>query len=222
MFRITKNWYELLKPEFDKDYYKSLTAFLEDEYNTQNIFPKAEQVFNSLNFVKYTDVKVVIIGQDPYHGLNQAHGLCFSVQKGVDVPPSLKNIYKELKQDLNCTIPQHGNLEKWARQGVLMLNAVLTVRSGMANSHRLKGWENFTSAIMDVLNKRNEPIVFMLWGANARQVGKNIDTNKHFVLYAPHPSPLSAYNGFFGCKHFSKANEILTSLNRQPIDWQID
>ncbi|MCK9575894.1 MAG: uracil-DNA glycosylase [Clostridia bacterium] len=222
MFTITKNWYEILKPEFDKPYYKCLADFLQQEYYSQTIYPKPEQVFNALNYVKYANVKVVIIGQDPYHGLNQAHGLCFSVQKGVDIPPSLQNIYKELKSDLNCIVPKHGNLEKWAKQGVLMLNSVLTVRSGQANSHRLKGWENFTSAIMNVLNQRVEPIIFMLWGANAKEIGKNIDTSKHFVLYAPHPSPLSAYNGFFGCKHFSKANEILKNLNKEPIDWQID
>ena len=223
MFILAKNWFELLKDEFEKDYYKNLTRKLETEYNTYKIYPPAEQVFSAFNMVKYDDVKVVIIGQDPYHEPNQAHGLCFSVQDGVEVPRSLCNIYKELADDCGCTIPKRGNLTKWAKQGVLLLNSVLTVRAGCANSHRNFGWEIFIAKILDLLNKREKPIIFLLWGNNAKEVGKMIDENKHFVLKAAHPSPLSANNGFFGCKHFSKANKIIEEvLHEKPIDWQIE
>lgn len=223
MFIIKKNWYELLKEDFEKPYYKELESWLKTEYNTKTIYPKPENVFNALNLVKYTDVKVVIIGQDPYHNPKQAHGLSFSVEEDINIPPSLQNIFKELKSDLNCYIPNNGNLTKWAKQGVLLLNAVLTVQENMANSHKGKGWEKITSKIIQLLNEREDPVIFMLWGGSAKAIGKNIDTNKHYVLTSVHPSPLSAnQGGWFGCKHFSKANEILISLNKEPIDWQIE
>ena len=219
--KISKSWYEILNPEFEKQYYKDLQKFLVDEYSHYTIYPEPDNVFNALNLVPYDKVRVVIIGQDPYHAPKQAHGLSFSVQKGVDIPPSLQNIYKEIHNDLGYPIPKSGDLTQWAKQGVLLLNSVLTVRAGNANSHRGKGWEQFTSAIIDKLNQRNEPIIFILWGNNAKEFAKNIDTTKHFILTAPHPSPLSAYSGFFGCKHFSKCNEFLKSINQQPIDWHI-
>ena len=182
----------------------------------------SKNIFNALNLVKFDDVKVVIIGQDPYHGPKQAHGLCFSVQAGVDLPPSLKNIYKEITNDLRIPMSDtSGDLTSWARQGVLLLNSVLTVRAGLANSHKNKGWENLTSAIIDKLNQRDKPLVFILWGNNAKEVAKSVDTSKHFILTAPHPSPLSAYAGFFGCKHFSKTNELLRAIGQKEIDWQI-
>lgn len=222
MFPITKNWYELLRDRFDSKAFSDLQQKLDKEYSSQTIYPKPENVFNALNLVKYTDVKVVIIGQDPYHGPNQAHGLCFSVENDVAVPPSLQNIYKELRDDLGCYIPTHGNLTTWAKQGVLLLNSVLTVRSGMANSHKGWGWEKITSRVIELLNQREDPIVFLLWGASAKEIGKNIDTSRHYVLTAVHPSPMSAMQGgWFGCKHFSKANAILCKLGKQPIDWQI-
>ena len=220
--KIAKSWYELLKPEFEKEYYKQLQKFLTDEYKHYTIYPETQNVFNALNLVPFDKVKVVIIGQDPYHGPKQAHGLCFSVQHGVAIPPSLENIFKELHSDLGCTIPKNGDLTKWAKQGVLLLNSVLTVRAGQANSHKGKGWEQLTTAIIEKLNSSNHPIVFLLWGANAKEVGKIVDTTKHFVLTAPHPSPLSAYSGFFGCKHFSKTNEFLRSVGLELIDWQIE
>lgn len=223
MFILAKNWFELLKDEFEKDYYKHLTEVLEKEYRQYKIYPPAEQVFSALNMVKYDDVKVVIIGQDPYHEPNQAHGLCFSVQDGVEIPRSLCNIYKELQDDCGCYIPKTGNLTKWAKQGVLLLNSVLTVRAGCANSHRNFGWERFVSRILELLNAREKPIIFMLWGNNAKEFASMIDESKHFVLKSAHPSPLSAHYGFFGCKHFSKANKILTEiLHEKPIDWQIE
>jgi len=221
MFILAKNWFELLKDEFQKDYYSSLTNTLEQEYKRYKIFPPAEQVFSALNLVKYDDVKVVIIGQDPYHEQGQAHGLCFSVQKGIEIPRSLNNIFKELQDDCGCTPPKDGDLTKWAKQGVLLLNSVLTVRSGCANSHKNLGWENFVAKILELLNKREKPIVFLLWGNNAKEVAKNIDETKHFVLKCAHPSPLSASSGFFGCKHFSKTNKILESIGETPIDWQL-
>ncbi|MBO7219060.1 MAG: uracil-DNA glycosylase [Clostridia bacterium] len=223
MFIIKKNWYELLKEDFEKPFYKELEQWLKTEYNTKTIYPKPENVFNALNLVKFNDVKVVIIGQDPYHNPKQAHGLSFSVEEDINIPPSLQNIFKELKSDLNCYIPNNGNLTKWAKQGVLLLNAVLTVQENMANSHKGKGWEKITSKIISLLNEREDPVIFMLWGGSAKALGKNIDTNKHYVLTAVHPSPLSAnQGGWFGCKHFSKANDILKNLNKEPIDWQID
>ena len=222
MFKIRKSWYDLLKGEFDKDYYKRLTQFLTQEYQNYTVYPKPENVFNALNFVPYDKVKVVIIGQDPYHEPNQANGLCFSVQQDVEIPRSLQNIYKELQSDLGCTIPTHGDLTKWAEQGVLLLNSVLTVRRGQANSHKGMGWEQLVAKVIELLNERQDPVIFLLWGNNAKALAENIDTSHHYVLTAAHPSPLSASYGFFGCKHFSKTNEILKSLGKEPIDWQID
>ena len=223
MFPITKNWYNLLKDDFESDSYIRLSKWLDEEYNKYTIYPKPENVFNALNLVKYNDVKVVIIGQDPYHGPNQAHGLSFSVEKDVKIPPSLQNIYKELHDDVGCYIPNNGNLTKWAKQGVLMLNAVLTVRAGNPNSHKDKGWEQITSKIVKLLNDRDDPVIFLLWGGNAKAFAKYIDTNKHYVFTASHPSPMSAnQGGWFGCRHFSKTNDVLRKLGKAPIDWQIE
>lgn len=223
MFVIAKNWFEKLNDEFKRPYYENLTKFLEHEYKSKTIYPKPENVFNALNKVKYEDVKVVIIGQDPYHGPNQAHGLSFSVEKDVNTPPSLKNIYKEIQSDIGCYIPNHGNLTKWANQGVLMLNAVLTVEAGKPNSHKGKGWEEFTGKVIELLNEREKPVVFLLWGANAKAVGKKITNPNHYILTSSHPSPMSAnQGGWFGCKHFSKTNEILASIGEKEIDWQIE
>ncbi len=220
MFYITKNWYEILKDEFGKDYFSRLQNFLSQEYSSKTIFPEPKNVFNALNLTKFDDVKVVIIGQDPYIGDGQAHGLCFSVEK-VAPPPSLVNIYKELHSDIGCTIPSTGNLTKWAKQGVLLLNSVLTVERGKSYSHRNQGWEQFTHTIIEKLAKRTTPIVFLLWGSGAKSIVKDVDLSHHHVLQAAHPSPLSAYNGFFGCKHFSKTNELLIQDGLTPIDWQI-
>lgn len=219
MIRITKNWAELLKDEFGKPYFKDLQKFLEEEYSRYDIYPKMENIFNALNFVKYEDVKVVIIGQDPYHEPNQAHGLAFSVQDGVPLPPSLQNIYKEIEDDLGITCEKSGDLSRWAKQGVLLLNTSLTVRRGQANSHRGKGWETFTNEIIKLLSQREKPLVFILWGSNAQSFAPEI-APQHLVLKAPHPSPLSAYRGFFGCKHFSKANNFLIEHGQSPIDWR--
>lgn len=221
MIKIAKSWFQILKPEFEKENYKNLEKFLGEEYKKYTIYPAMENIFSALNYVPYDKVKVVIIGQDPYHEPKQAMGLCFSVSKEVDIPPSLVNIYKEINSDLGLPVPTHGDLTDWARQGVLLLNSVLTVRKGMANSHKNKGWEQITSKIVEELNKREKPVVFLLWGRNAKEVGQNIDTKKHYVLTAPHPSPLSAYSGFFGCKHFSKANAFLKQIGETEIDWQI-
>lgn len=219
MIRITKNWLELLQSEFEKPYFKELQNFLNEEYSRYTIYPKMENIFNALNAVKYNDVKVVIIGQDPYHEPNQAHGLAFSVEEGVNLPPSLVNIYKEIEDDLGIKCEQSGNLSRWAKQGVLLLNTSLTVRRGQANSHRGKGWEVFTNEIIKLLSARTEPMVFILWGSNA-QAFAPIIAKHHLVLKAPHPSPLSAYRGFFGCKHFSKTNDFLTKCGKEPIDWK--
>lgn len=219
MIRITKNWSELLKNEFEKPYFQELQKFLEKEYSTHTIYPAMENIFNALNFVKYEDVKVVIIGQDPYHEPNQAHGLAFSVQDGIEIPPSLVNIYKEIETDIGITCLKTGNLSRWAKQGVLLLNTSLTVRRGQANSHKDKGWEIFTNEIIKILSKREDPIVFILWGSNAQRFESEI-AKQHFILKSPHPSPLSAYRGFFGCKHFSKTNNFLIDHNKTPIDWQ--
>ncbi len=221
MIRIAKNWFEILKDEFDSENYKNLEKFLGNEYKNYTIYPVAEDIFNAINLVPYKNVKVVIIGQDPYHEPEQAMGLSFSVPKTTPIPPSLANIYTEIHNDVGCPIPTHGDLTSWAKQGVLLLNSVLTVRRGQANSHKNKGWEQITQKIIEKLNEREEPIVFMLWGNNAKQIGENIDKTKHLVLTAAHPSPLSAYNGFFGCKHFSKANKFLEEHNIEPIDWNI-
>ncbi|MCL2540174.1 MAG: uracil-DNA glycosylase [Firmicutes bacterium] len=222
MFKITRNWYELLQPEFNKDYYKSLSAYLGREYSGYTIYPKPEQVFNALNHVKYSDVKVVIIGQDPYHQPGQAHGLCFSVLDPTPPPPSLVNIFKELESDLGLVPPASGNLTHWARQGVLLLNSVLSVRESNANSHKDKGWEQLTGAIVSLLNQRNDPIVFLLWGRYAKKIGEAVTNPIHKCLYAPHPSPLSAHNGWFGCKHFSKTNEILKTWGKTEINWNLN
>ena len=220
MFKISKSWYELLKPEFEKEYFKNLQKFLTVEYNTQTVYPTADNVFAALNLTKYDDVKVVIIGQDPYINKGQAHGLCFSVETSA-LPPSLVNIYKELNTDCSCKISTSGNLTKWARQGVLLLNSVLTVREGASFSHKGQGWEILTHKIIELLAKREDPIVFLVWGAGAKKILADIDLSRHCVLYAAHPSPLSAGSGFFGCRHFSKANEFLKSHGKTPIDWEI-
>mgnify|MGYP002539799832 FL=1 len=219
---FANDWQELLAPEFAKDYYHSLRSFLVQEYRTQTIYPDMHEIFSTLQCTAYKDVKAVILGQDPYHGPGQAHGFSFSVKPGIDIPPSLANIYKELRSDCGCRIPRSGYLKKWVDQGVLMLNAVLTVRAGMPNSHRGKGWEFFTDHIISLLNDREDPVVFLLWGRNAREKKSLITNPRHLVLEAAHPSPLSAYNGFFGCRHFSKTNEFLIRNGKEPIDWQIE
>ncbi len=222
MVNLGNSWDELLKDEFKKDYYLKLRQFLKQEYSTQTIYPHMNNIFNALKYTAYEDVKAVILGQDPYHGEGQAHGLCFSVQKGIVPPPSLKNMFKELNSDLGIAEPNHGELTNWAKQGVLMLNTVLTVRKGMANSHRGMGWEIFTDKVIELLNNREKPIVFLLWGSPARAKKKLITNPNHFILETVHPSPLSAYNGFFGCRHFSKTNEILKSIGSSEIDWRLD
>ncbi len=222
MFKLNNDWASLLEEEMHKDYFKQLEEFLKEEYANQTIYPPQTDVLNALNYTSYQNARVVILGQDPYHGFGQAHGLCFSVKKGVNPPPSLKNIYKELQNDLNCTIPSHGELTKWAKQGVLMLNTVLTVREGKPNSHAKKGWETFTDCIIRKMNEKESPVVFLLWGRHAQQKAEFITNSKHLVLMCAHPSPFSARNGFFGCQHFSKTNEFLTQHQLKPIDWQID
>lgn len=221
MVNIGNHWDKILDGEFDKDYYRMLREFLKKEYSTQTIYPSMYDIFNALKATAYEDVKVVILGQDPYHGPGQAHGMCFSVQKGITPPPSLVNIFKELHDDIGCTEPPHGCLQSWADQGVLLLNTVLTVRAGQANSHKGMGWEIFTDNVIRKLNEREKPMVFLLWGSNAQTKTSYITNPAHLILKAPHPSPLSAYRGFFGCRHFSKANEFLTANGMEPIDWQI-
>ena len=223
MSEILKNdWKNYLNTEFEKDYYLKLREFLKNEYISKVIYPNMYDLFNALHFTSYEDTKVVILGQDPYHGPKQAHGLSFSVNPGVKTPPSLVNIYKELHDDLGCYIPNNGYLKKWADQGVLLLNTVLSVRAGEANSHRNKGWEQFTNRVIEVLNQKETPIVFILWGNNAISKTSLITNPKHFIIKSVHPSPLSASRGFFGSKPFSKANEFLISTNQKPIDWQIE
>lgn len=222
MVNIGNEWDELLADEFKKDYYLQLRQFLISEYNSRTIFPPMNDIFNALRYTSYSDVKAVILGQDPYHGAGQAHGLCFSVKKGVMPPPSLQNIYKEINTELGLPILNHGELTDWAKNGVLLMNTVLTVREGQANSHRGHGWEIFTDKVIELLNKREQPIVFLLWGGNARAKTKLINNPKHLILQCAHPSPLSAYNGFFGCGHFVKANEFLKSQGIEPIDWRIE
>ena len=219
---ITNDWANALKDEYKKEYYKKLFDFVGQEYARTTVYPPGDDIFNAFHLTPLSEVKVVIIGQDPYHEPGQAHGLSFSVKPGIDIPPSLQNIYKELKDDCGCYIPDNGYLVKWAEQGVLLLNAVLTVRAHAAASHQGKGWEQFTDAAIEVLNKEDRPIVFMLWGSFARSKKKMLSNPKHLILEAPHPSPLSAYRGFFGCKHFSKANQFLTDNGISPIDWQIE
>lgn len=220
--KFQNDWQSILQDEFQQDYYLKLHRFLADEYRSQTIYPNMYDIFNALHFTAYEDVKVVILGQDPYHGPDQAHGLSFSVKPGVAVPPSLRNIYQELSSDLGCTIPKTGYLKKWTDQGVLLLNAVLTVRAGHAASHQGIGWERFTDHIIHLLNEREKPIVFMLWGRYARNKASLITNPQHLVLEAAHPSPLSAFNGFFGCQHFSRANQFLSANGMTPIDWQIE
>lgn len=221
LIEFKNDWDELLKDEFQKEYYRKLRHFLINEYRTKNIYPDKYKIFEALKLTSYKDAKVVILGQDPYHGENQAHGLAFSVQRGISIPPSLVNIYKELSGDLNCYIPNNGYLVPWAKQGVLLLNASLTVIANRANSHRNKGWEIFTDEVIKLVNKKNTPVVFLLWGSNAKSKEKYITNEKHLVLKSVHPSPLSAHRGFFGCKHFSKANEFLRESGQGEIDWQI-
>ena len=221
MVNIGNEWDELLSDEFQKDYYVQLRQFLISEYNSRKIYPPMNDIFNALKATPYNSVKAVILGQDPYHGAGQAHGMCFSVKKGVTPPPSLQNIFKEINSELGLPVPNHGELTQWAQRGVLLLNTVLTVREGQANSHRGHGWEIFTDRIIQLLNERDKPIVFLLWGGNARAKKKIITNPAHLILECAHPSPLSAYNGFFGCGHFVKANQFLESQGEQPIDWQI-
>jgi len=218
MVHIGNDWDCILADQFGSEYYKRIRAFLKHEYSHGVVYPDMYDIFNAFKYTAYSDVKVVILGQDPYHGPGQAHGLAFSVQKGIAVPPSLVNIYKEIKNDLGIEPPSHGCLTSWAQQGVLLLNTALTVRAGQANSHKNCGWAVFTDAVVRKLGSREQPTVFMLWGSNARSKAAFIDPSKHLVLQAPHPSPLSAYNGFFGCRHFSKANAF---LGNKAIDWRI-
>lgn len=219
--KFNNDWDNLLKEEFEKEYYLNLRKFLIEEYRTKKIYPNMYDIFNALKFTPYKNVKVVILGQDPYHGPNQAHGFSFSVKPGVKTPPSLRNMFKELNSDLGCFIPNNGYLESWAKQGVLLLNTVLTVRDGEANSHKGKGWEIFTDEIIKLLNKREEPIVFILWGRNAISKENLISNKYHKIIKSVHPSPLSATRGFFGSKPFSKTNDFLVSIGESPIDWQI-
>ena len=223
MVNLGNDWDEILKDEFQKDYYRNLRKFLADEYRKCVVYPNMYDIFNAFKYTSYDNVKAVIIGQDPYHGIGQAHGLCFSVKKGVAPPPSLVNIFKEIKEDVGIdNTGKHGELTKWAENGVLLLNNVLTVREGCANSHKGMGWEEFTDDVIKLLNEREKPMVFLLWGANARAKTKIITNPNHLILTCAHPSPLSAYNGFFGCRHFSKANAFLKSHGIEVIDWSID
>lgn len=221
MVHFGNDWDEILADEFEKPYYKELRQFLRQEYSTHRIYPDMNDIFNALKASSFKDTKVVIIGQDPYHGAGQAHGMCFSVKPGVEPPPSLKNIFKELAEDTGFSIPDHGELTAWANQGVLLLNTVLTVREATPNSHKGKGWENFTDRVIAELNRKQTPVVFLLWGANAKNKARIIDNPIHKKLETVHPSPLSAYGGFFGCRHFSKCNTILENSGQTPIDWQI-
>ncbi len=222
MSMITGDWMTALEPEFKKPYYSELYRFISEEYRKKQIFPPSEDIFNAFHLTPLKDVKVVILGQDPYHNDGQAHGLCFSVKPSVDIPPSLVNIYKELQDDLGCYIPNNGYLVKWAKQGVLLLNTVLTVRAHEAFSHRNMGWEEFTDAAIQILDREDRPIVFILWGKPAQMKKSMLHNNKHLILEAPHPSPLSAFRGFFGSKPFSRTNDFLVKNGLSPIDWQIE
>lgn len=217
--KIDPSWFEVLKAEFDKPYFEKLVNFIKAEYSTKTIYPHGKNIFRAFELCPFDKVKVVIIGQDPYHGPGQANGLCFSVNDGVPLPPSLQNIYKEIETDLNMKMPSTGNLDNWSRQGVLLLNATLTVRANQAGSHQRQGWEDFTDAVIKTISDRKENIVFLLWGKYAQEKGMIIDSSKHHILKAPHPSPLSAYAGFFGCKHFSKTNQYLESIGKDPVNW---
>lgn len=219
---ILKNdWAPLLEEEFEKPYYQQLRKVLQEEYETKVIYPEQQDIYNALHFTPFKDTKVVIIGQDPYHGPGQAHGLSFSVKPGVGIPPSLKNIYKELQADLGCSIPNHGYLVDWTKQGVLLLNAVLTVRAGIPNSHKALGWETFTDKVIETLNQRETPVVFILWGRFAQQKQQLITSDKHHIIKSPHPSPFSANKGFFDSKPFSQTNAFLREIGSKEIDWQI-
>lgn len=218
---IHNEWQEILQEEFQAPYYQQLRMFLKQEYEEQMIYPVMQDIWQAFELTPYNDVKVLILGQDPYHGPNQAHGLSFSVQKGVKIPPSLRNIYKELEEDLGIKPANHGDLTSWAKQGIFLLNTVLTVRQGQAYSHRGKGWEMLTDAVIRALNNREEPVIFLLWGNASIAKKALIDTKKHIVLTSPHPSPLSAHRGFFGSKPFSKINDALIDLGEEPIDWQL-
>lgn len=222
MGAIGNDWLKAVGREFSQPYYSELYGFVKSEYNQYVIYPSADDIFNAFHFTPLGKVKVVVLGQDPYHNEGQAHGLCFSVKPEVEIPPSLVNIYKELSDDLGCYIPNNGYLEKWAKQGVLLLNTVLTVRAHQANSHQRKGWERFTDAVIQAVNEQDRPIVFLLWGRPAQMKRNMLNNPKHLIIEAPHPSPLSAYRGFFGSKPFSKTNEFLKSNRIEPIDWQIE
>ena len=222
MSAIANDWTEKLSPEYRKPYYRTLFDFVSREYETHVIYPPSSDIFNAFHYSSFKDTRVVILGQDPYHEPGQANGLCFSVKPPVDIPPSLQNIYKELHDDVGCYIPDNGDLTKWASQGVLLLNTVLTVRAHAANSHAGHGWEEFTDAALRALNEKDTPVVFLLWGAPAGRKAELITNPKHLILKSPHPSPLSAYRGFFGCRHFSKTNEFLEKNGLTPIDWQIE
>ncbi len=217
--KIEKSWQEVLQTEFDKPYFENLVRFVKQEYASSTIFPPAGQIFNAFNTCPFNNVKVVILGQDPYHGPGQAHGLCFSVNDGIQFPPSLQNIFKEITSDLGIPAPKTGNLTRWAEQGVLLLNATLTVRASQAGSHQGKGWEEFTDAVIKTISEKAENVVFILWGSYAIKKKSLINASKHCILTAPHPSPLSSYRGFFGCKHFSQTNTYLTSKGKTPIEW---
>ncbi|WP_100401447.1 uracil-DNA glycosylase [Bacillus sp. FJAT-42315] len=219
MVILKNDWAELLQGEFEQPYYLQLREFLKQEYATKTIYPNMYDIFNAFHFTPYQDIKVVILGQDPYHGPNQAHGLSFSVQQGVPLPPSLRNIFKELSQDVGCELPTNGSLVPWAKQGVLLLNTVLTVRQGEANSHRGKGWEQFTDRVIACINEREKPVIFILWGRPAQSKLALIDQSKHKIIQAPHPSPLSASRGFFGSRPFSQANDFLQELGETPVNW---
>jgi len=222
MENVLKNdWGPLLAPEFEKEYYRKLAGFLKEEYSTHVVYPKKEDIFNALEYTSYENTKVVILGQDPYHGPNQAHGLSFSVQPGIKTPPSLLNMYKELRDEYGYDIPNNGYLVKWAEQGVLLLNTVLTVRQGKANSHKGKGWEHFTDRVIELLNEREKPVIFILWGRHAQAKKKLITNTKHHIIESVHPSPLSARRGFFGSKPYSKVNTILANMGEREIDWEI-
>lgn len=220
--RLDPAWKAVLKDEFDKPYMQGLREFLREEKRRgKQIFPPGDRIFNALDSTPLDRVKVVILGQDPYHGPGQAHGLCFSVQPGVPLPPSLRNIYKEIASDLGVTMGRSGFLQSWADQGVLLLNAVLTVEAGQAGSHQGRGWEQFTDRVIEILNEQREHLVFLLWGSHAQRKGRIIDRQRHLVLQSPHPSPLSASRGFFGCRHFSHSNDYLRRHGREPVDWQV-
>jgi uracil-DNA glycosylase len=217
--KIAADWQEILQPEFDKPYFEQLTQFVRAEYGATTVYPAGRNIFRAFDKCPFAELKVVIIGQDPYHGVGQANGLCFSVNDGVPFPPSLQNIFKEIQSDLGTAVPQSGNLDRWAEQGVLLLNSVLTVRAHEAASHAGRGWEQFTDAVVRTINERKQGVVYMLWGSYAQRKGQVVDSSKNFVLKSVHPSPLSVYRGFFGCKHFSQANAYLQSVGKTPIIW---